>query len=236
MRTVAIAAIAAFALSGCYTFGTQVSQADASRFKTGVTTESDVVRALGQPQSTARLPDGTRVLTYAWTQAHIKGTSFIPFVGLFAGGVNSEGDEVTLAFGSDGKLSNVSSTHSNTDAHLYPFGGNVRTTSTTNDDTRSRAATAPAPAQPISAVIVPAQRVVGASFGPNTMGISVLQVDKNSVAAHAGLRSGDLITQINGRNIAALYWENAVALLTRADASVSVRLVGNEERILTFPQ
>jgi archaellum component FlaG (FlaF/FlaG flagellin family) len=79
-------------------------------------------------------------------------------------------------------------------------------------------------------------RVVGASFGANTMGLSILQVDKNSVAARAGLQSGDLITQINGRNIAPLYWENAVALLTTAGTSVSVRLMGNEERILTFPQ
>ena len=79
-------------------------------------------------------------------------------------------------------------------------------------------------------------RVVGASFGASTMGLSVLQVDKNSVAARAGLKSGDLITQINGRNVAPLYWEIAVALLTSADASVSVRLIGNEERILTFPQ
>jgi hypothetical protein len=45
-----------------------------------------------------------------------------------------------------------------------------------------------------------------------------------------------LITQINGRNIAPLYWENAVALLTTAGTSVAVRLMGNEERILTFLQ
>jgi S1-C subfamily serine protease len=79
-------------------------------------------------------------------------------------------------------------------------------------------------------------RVVGASFGPSTIGLSVLRVEKDSVAARAGLRPGDVITHINGRNIVALYWENAVALLTKSDASVSVRLIGREERILAFPQ
>jgi PDZ domain len=79
-------------------------------------------------------------------------------------------------------------------------------------------------------------RVVGATFAPSTMGIGVLSVDKNSAASRAGLRAGDLITHINGRNVAPLYWENAVALLTTSGSSVSVRLMGsNEERVLTFP-
>jgi PDZ domain len=83
----------------------------------------------------------------------------------------------------------------------------------------------------------PAPRVVGASFAPSTMGIGVLSVDKDSAASRAGLRAGDLITHINGRNVAPLYWENAVALLTTSGSSVSVRLMGsNEERTITYPQ
>ena len=78
-------------------------------------------------------------------------------------------------------------------------------------------------------------RVVGASFGPSTIGLGVLGVEKGGVAAHAGLRPGDVITHINGRNVVALYWENAAALLT-TDASVTVRLIGNAERVLVFPQ
>jgi hypothetical protein len=79
-------------------------------------------------------------------------------------------------------------------------------------------------------------RVIGAAFGPSTMGLSVVQVDKNGVASRAGLRPGDLITQINGRDVSALYWQYAVSLITSSGPSVSVRLMGDQERILTFPK
>jgi len=96
-------------------------------------------------------------------------------------------------------------------------------------------ATAAQPAHVDSANPPSIPRLVGASFGPSTMGIGVLHVDKNTPASRAGLRAGDLITHINGRNVAPLYWENAVALLTTSGSSVTVRLMGNEERILSFP-
>ena len=87
-----------------------------------------------------------------------------------------------------------------------------------------------------SGTLPPAPRVVGATFAPSTMGIGVLSVDKDSAASRAGLTAGDLITHINGRNIAPLYWENAVALLTTSGAAVSVRLMGSDkERVLSFP-
>lgn len=113
-------------------------------------------------------------------------------------------------------------------------------------DTRPLPPLAPASATPqvatpvqqtqVKSETVPAvPRVVGATFGPGTQGISVLSVDKNSVAARAGLRAGDLITHISGRDVTGLYWEYAVAYLTTGK-SVSVRLMGrDEERVLSFP-
>jgi len=106
----------------------------------------------------------------------------------------------------------------------------------TNDPPSAPGSPQVAPSVQVNSGTLPTvPRVVGATFGQSAMGIVVFRVDKGGVASLAGLKPGDQITHINGRNIAPLYWENAVALLTTSGSAVSIRLMGNEERILTFP-
>src|SRR6185295_3625413 len=102
--------------AGCTTSGTQVSRAQSQQFKPGVTTEQDVVAVLGQPQTEMDAPDG-HWLIYTGMRARVKATSFIPLVGLFAGGAHSELDSVKFCFGSDGKLTHVDNSHYSADAH-----------------------------------------------------------------------------------------------------------------------
>jgi membrane-associated protease RseP (regulator of RpoE activity) len=78
------------------------------------------------------------------------------------------------------------------------------------------------------------RRVVGATFGSNPQGLAVLGIDKNGVAARAGLRVGDLITEIDGRATAPIYWEYAAALLTTRGNTVRVKVLGRGELVLSF--
>jgi PDZ domain len=78
------------------------------------------------------------------------------------------------------------------------------------------------------------KRVVGASFGPHPQGLAVLGIAKNSVAARAGLKVGDLITEIDGRPTAPIYWEYAAALLTSGGNTVTIEVMGRGELVLSF--
>jgi len=78
------------------------------------------------------------------------------------------------------------------------------------------------------------KRVVGATFGPHPQGLAVLGIDKNGVAARAGLKVGDLITEIDGRETAPIYWEYAAALLTTGGNTVTIKVLGRGEFVLSF--
>lgn len=111
-RMIVIAtAMAALTLSGCMTSGVQVSESQLNQFERGVTTEADVVHALGKPTSVAT-SDGIRVVSYGGMHAQARPESFIPFVGAFVGGADATVSVVSFTFGLDGKLTNMSSQHS----------------------------------------------------------------------------------------------------------------------------
>jgi PDZ domain/PEGA domain len=80
------------------------------------------------------------------------------------------------------------------------------------------------------------KRDIGATFGASDQGLSVISINKNGPAARAGLKRGDVITQINGQQTAPLYWKNAETLLSTTSESVQLEVLGKGERILTFAQ
>ena len=100
-------------LAGCVSSGTNVTTAQASQFKVGVSTEAQIVAALGEPNSTSTHVDGSSTISYIHTQAHANAASYIPVVGLLAGGTS--GTNNTFAFDIDphGVLSGMSSSSGN---------------------------------------------------------------------------------------------------------------------------
>lgn len=102
--------LCALALTGCVSHGVQVSAEKVAQFKPGVTTEADVVAALGQP-STVTSANGQRIITYSGAQAQARPASFIPIVGLFAGGADVRYSMTMFKFGADGKLIDTSQTN-----------------------------------------------------------------------------------------------------------------------------
>lgn len=72
-------------LAGCAATGVQVSQEAATQFKEGQTTEAQITEKLGAPTSTS-IQGKVKTISYVGSQFRTNAASFIPFIGLFAGG------------------------------------------------------------------------------------------------------------------------------------------------------
>lgn len=103
MKKLFIVLFSAVILSGCAAPPLQIKPSVAS-FQKGITTEADVVAIFGKPMSVMSGMDGGRVIAYATVDNNIRGASFIPIVGLFAGGVDMKISSATFTFGQDGML------------------------------------------------------------------------------------------------------------------------------------
>lgn len=106
--------VLAVMVAGCVSSGTKVTQQQAAAFEVGKTTEAQVLAALGAPNQTSTLSDGTRKDIYMHVSAHANAASYIPIVGLFAGGAKGTNDTATSTFTPDGVLMSTSSSSGQT--------------------------------------------------------------------------------------------------------------------------
>lgn len=104
-------------VAACVSSGTKVTQQQAAAFEVGKTTEAQVVAALGAPNQTSTLSDGTRLDIYMHIDAHANAASYIPVVGLFAGGAKGTNDMATFTFTSAGVLKSTSSSSGTTNVN-----------------------------------------------------------------------------------------------------------------------
>jgi len=104
-----IAGAIACSLAACVSSGTHVTADQASAFQVGTTTEADVIAKLGEPNSVSTSPDGTKIDTYMHVASSANAASFIPVVGLFAGGAKSSTESVTFTYDSHLILKSTSS-------------------------------------------------------------------------------------------------------------------------------
>lgn len=81
-------------------------------FKIGVDTVDTVKAKLGKPNTVEANSDGTTTIRYAAVHTKIKGSSFIPVVGLFAGGAKAKSSTKAFTFGADGKLKSYANSDS----------------------------------------------------------------------------------------------------------------------------
>ena len=106
-----IVAVIACAAVACVSSGTKVTQTQLSDFHVGATTEGQVLAELGPPTTTSTFTDGSKMDIYAHTAAHANAASYVPVVGLFAGGAKGSTQSVTLNFDSQGILRSTSSSN-----------------------------------------------------------------------------------------------------------------------------
>lgn len=89
---------AVLTLTACMSYGTKVDQDKLSQFQKGKTTYAEVIEKLGKPTQNTINSDGTRTIMYMYAQAQANAANFIPLVGSFLGGAESENTTVTLTF------------------------------------------------------------------------------------------------------------------------------------------
>jgi outer membrane protein assembly factor BamE (lipoprotein component of BamABCDE complex) len=113
MKTVLVF-IAAVLLAGCATVGREISDAQIDTLKKGETTAAQVIASFGQPTSTTKMSDGRYMVSYIFAHAQARPASFIPVVGLFAGGSDVRSSMVMLTFNKEGVLQDYTSSSSST--------------------------------------------------------------------------------------------------------------------------
>jgi outer membrane protein assembly factor BamE (lipoprotein component of BamABCDE complex) len=117
MKSIAVVLLTV-ALAGCVSSGVEVKPEQTSDFRPGVTTRQEVVARLGNPTTTATLPDGSTMLVYAFSAAQARPASFIPIIGAFAGGADARSSMVSFQFTPAGVLKSSSSTASQSGSQL----------------------------------------------------------------------------------------------------------------------
>jgi hypothetical protein len=114
--------IAILAVAGCYSGGVKVTEKQIQAFKPGVTTYAQVVKDLGPPTTVTAKSDGTRSATYTYVMAKAKAASFIPVVGIFAGGADTRTTNTTFNFDKAGTLIDFSTSDSSVGAGMGTTG------------------------------------------------------------------------------------------------------------------
>jgi hypothetical protein len=87
----------AASLSACgASAGREVDKSKLVTYQKGVTPCSQIRADLGQPQETATDVDGSKQLTYGKTETTVRGETFIPIIGGFVGGADTDYDFVQI--------------------------------------------------------------------------------------------------------------------------------------------
>ncbi|WP_188446143.1 hypothetical protein [Sphingomonas psychrolutea] len=93
-------------------------------YRVGVSRLSDVIAKLGKPNTVTTISDGSTVAAFVSMRTRVKGASFVPIVGMFAGGAKSKVSVKVFTFGSDGLLKSFSATDSANDCNVGIQGAN----------------------------------------------------------------------------------------------------------------
>ena len=119
----ALVVFAVLALASCISHGTKVRQDDLSQFVKGKTTSAEIIQQLGTPTQSIMNTDGTKMISYTYMQSQSNVATFIPIVGLFVGGTESENTSVVLYFDKNNLLTGYSASEGGGDMGTGIFSG-----------------------------------------------------------------------------------------------------------------
>jgi outer membrane protein assembly factor BamE (lipoprotein component of BamABCDE complex) len=96
-------------VAGCFSMGNKqiMDSSRTSQIQEGKTTKSEVMGLLGEPNHTQPMPNGEEMWTYTYHKSTTRPTTFIPVVGLFAGGADMKSKTLSLTFDGDGVLKSI---------------------------------------------------------------------------------------------------------------------------------
>lgn len=118
MKFLPFYAIAVLVLVSCASVGTPIAQQNVRNIKPGVTTEADLLRLFGNPNTKTLDSNGRVVMMWIYSAAQANAKSFIPLVGPFVGGTNVQVQQLTVLMRSDGKVDKYTMNNSNPDMHM----------------------------------------------------------------------------------------------------------------------
>lgn len=104
-----VVALCVLVLSGCATIGTkQITKGEiVSQIKEGKSTKTDVKALLGEPSNISFTDAGQENWTYCYSRATTRPATFIPIIGIFAGGADTETHTLTIRFTKEGIVEKI---------------------------------------------------------------------------------------------------------------------------------
>lgn len=121
-----ISLLAAVLLTACAAVGHKIDQSQVEQIHKGDTTKADVLKMLGKPDQITNDGNGLESYQYMYAKVTPKGATFVPIVGLFAGGANVENEMVQVTFDSNGIVKNIFTTRGAIESSMY--GGSPKRT------------------------------------------------------------------------------------------------------------
>lgn len=94
----------AFIFFGCATYGNQAitDQNKISQIQRGVTTKEQVRALIGDPMGVTFTENDDEVWSYLLTKTQVRAAGFIPIVGIFAGGADTQTHTLTIKYDKNG--------------------------------------------------------------------------------------------------------------------------------------
>ncbi len=118
MKRALVLVLLAGLLIGCASTGRKIDQSQVQTITKGETTKEQVVARLGSPDRIMKLGNGDTIFTYGYARVTAKPATFIPIVGAFAGGANTQYQSCAVTFGPDGIVKNITSMQGGTEANM----------------------------------------------------------------------------------------------------------------------
>lgn len=98
------AVVVLITLAGCAASGVKVSDDQLSSLVKGQTLRAEVLAKVGKPTTQIRSSDGTATVLYNFAEYRTRPATFIPIVGIFAGGSDIHTSSATFRFDANDRL------------------------------------------------------------------------------------------------------------------------------------
>lgn len=107
IQNVILVVVLGILIAGCASTGFNFDESKISQIKKGETTEPELIQWFGQPVERGINSEGMTTMTWMYTEATVKGSTFVPYVGPFVGGTRSK-NKVLMVTLNSGKVANFS--------------------------------------------------------------------------------------------------------------------------------
>lgn len=105
MKNILLCVLLSF-LVGCASAGIQIDPNRIKDIQKGITTEREVIDFFGRPSSSGATSDGEVYYIYTFVRTNTKAATFVPVVGLFTGGSDTEIEILQIWFDSNKVVKN----------------------------------------------------------------------------------------------------------------------------------